>query len=74
MRAIVTIIDEKTGEVYVENQQLEPTRIEDNPRDISIRYDWRISLRVVKDDFFKSLDNGIGIGYPEKENEDEDVN
>ena len=54
MRAIVTIIDEKTGHVFEKDKILEPYREQRDPRLCYTVYEYRFEHSVM-DDYFKWL-------------------
>lgn len=54
MRAIVTIIDEKTGHVFEKDKILEPYREQRNPYFCSTEYEYRFKHSVM-DDYFKRI-------------------
>ena len=54
MRAIVTIIDEKTGHVFEKDKILEPCREQRDPYFCCTNYEYRFSHSVM-DDYFKMI-------------------
>lgn len=60
MRAIVTIIDEKTGHVFEKDRLLEPFREQRDPRFLSTEYEFRFKFNVM-DDYFRNLLDNIPV-------------
>ena len=59
MRAIVTIIDEKTGHVFEKDKILEPCREQRDPYFCCTNYEYRFSHSIVDDYFKRMLDQQI---------------
>ena len=56
MRAIVTIIDEKTGHVFEKDKILEPYREQRDPRFCSTEYEYRFK-HSIRDSYFEMIFN-----------------
>lgn len=74
MRAIVTIIDEKTGCIFQKDKLVEPYREQRDPQLCVTRYDFRFEFNVA-DLYFRDILNNLPVveqppfpyGFAEKE-------
>lgn len=64
MRAIVTIIDEKTGHVFMKDRLVEPYREQRDPQLCATRYDFRFELNVSDSYFRDILDSSPVVDQP----------
>lgn len=49
MIAVVTVMDETTGNIYVKEQPIKPIRVEDNPMTDSTTFSWQFSFNFIKE-------------------------
>ena len=64
MRAIVTIIDEKTGRIFQRDKLVEPFREQRDPQLCVTRYDFRFEFNVVDSYFRDILDSTPVVDMP----------
>jgi len=49
MIAVITIIDEKTENIYIKEQPIKPIRVEDNPETDSRTFSWQFKFNFVNE-------------------------
>ena len=49
MIAVVTVMDEETGKIYVKEQPIKPIRVEDNPMTDFTTFCWQFKFNFVNE-------------------------
>lgn len=49
MIAVVTVMDEETGKIYIKEQPIKPIRVEDNPMTDSTTFCWQFKFNFANE-------------------------
>ena len=49
MIAVITVMDEETGKIYIKEQPIKPTRVEDNPVTDSRTFCWQFKFNFANE-------------------------
>ena len=49
MIAVITVLDEETGKVYIKEQPIKPIRVEDNPMTNSTTFSWQFKFNFANE-------------------------